>query len=321
MFGRKVVGAIALAMFVSAESFAGTVYWTDKGTDYGRAAIYRGGMDGSTPRETLLDTSDGLIEPRGLGLDVAAGKMYWTDASTGKIQRANLDGSGAEDLLTGRPFVGDLELDLAAGKMYWSQLGTISLGGIFRANLDGTDLQTVRGGLSSPYYLELDVPGGNVYWAELTNTMIHRMNLDGSGTIDNVVTGLTRVREVGLDTAAGMIYWNDRDSHKVQRRPLDGSGPIEDLYTFIPQSGKPHGMALDLDAQMIYWTDTQLRWLMRGATDGSSTPQVLYSGMDSPWDIELDVVPEPSTLVLSLAGLLTLLLYAGRVRRRGARSA
>lgn len=28
-----------------------------------------------------------------------AGKMYWTDTGTGKIQRANLDGSQVEDLL------------------------------------------------------------------------------------------------------------------------------------------------------------------------------------------------------------------------------
>ena len=75
MFGKKVVGAIALAMFVSAESFAGTVYWTDKGTDYGRAAIYRADMDGGPLPPPLLDTSAGLIEPRGLGLDIAAGKM------------------------------------------------------------------------------------------------------------------------------------------------------------------------------------------------------------------------------------------------------
>jgi len=174
----------------------------------------------------------------------------------------------------------------------------------------------VRGNLSSPYYFELDPSGGNIYWAELSNTMIHRMNLDGAGTVDNVVTGLVRVREVGVDTAAGMIYFNDRDSHKVQRTLLDGSGLIEDLYTFVPQSGKPHGMALDLDAQMIYWTDTQLRWVMRGAIDGGNS-QVLYSGMDSPWDIELDtgVIPEPSTLALSISGLL-LLLYVGRSRCR-----
>ena len=37
--------------------------------------------------------------PWGIALDVAGGKMYWTDAGSDKIQRANLDGSGVEDLI------------------------------------------------------------------------------------------------------------------------------------------------------------------------------------------------------------------------------
>ena len=39
--------------------------------------------------------------------------MYWTDAGTDKIQRANLDGSGVEDLVTGlnNPYTIALELD------------------------------------------------------------------------------------------------------------------------------------------------------------------------------------------------------------------
>ena len=42
----------------------------------------------------------GLGTPRGLALDVSAGKLYWADSSTDKIQRANLDGSDIEDLVT-----------------------------------------------------------------------------------------------------------------------------------------------------------------------------------------------------------------------------
>ena len=33
-------------------------------------------------------------------MDVAAGKMYWLDTRTDKIQRASLDGSAIEDLVT-----------------------------------------------------------------------------------------------------------------------------------------------------------------------------------------------------------------------------
>ncbi len=42
----------------------------------------------------------GLDDPRGIELDVDRGKMYWTDVGTQKVQRANLDGSTVEDLVT-----------------------------------------------------------------------------------------------------------------------------------------------------------------------------------------------------------------------------
>ena len=44
--------------------------------------------------------TEGLQSPRGLALDAEGGKLYWTDSGTGKIQRANLDGSEVEDLVT-----------------------------------------------------------------------------------------------------------------------------------------------------------------------------------------------------------------------------
>ena len=119
------------------------------------------------------------------------------------------------------------------------------------------------------------------------------MRIDGTGPIEDVVTGLVRVRDVGLDPAGGMIYWNDRNSHKIQRTRLDGTGGIEDLYTFIPDRGKPHGMAIDLYAGMIYWTDTRTHWVMRGRMDGVGPPEVLYDesiGLDDPWDVELDII-------------------------------
>ena len=63
--------------------------------------------------------------PIGLALDLAGGKMYWTDYATDKIQRANLDGSGVEDLVTsGLDWPVGIALDLAGGKMYWTDRGT-----------------------------------------------------------------------------------------------------------------------------------------------------------------------------------------------------
>ncbi len=266
---------------------AGTVYWTDKND----ATIWRGDMDGIGSKELLLDRSDGLSDPRGLGLDVAAGKMYWADAGSGTIRRANLDGSGIDNLLSGLPFLGDLELDVAAGKMYWADTFNAS---IWCANLDGSGAVSLFPDLGSmwPYYLELDIPGGAIYWGEIANTTIYRGSMSGTGPVEEIVTGLDTVRDVGLDLANNTIYYNERNLNQV-RRTVVGSGTLQTLFS-VPDGGKPHGMALDVADRMIYWTTTRTDSVMRGNMDGSGGFQVLYTSPGAPWDIEI-VVPEPST--------------------------
>ena len=51
-------------------------------------------------------------------------KIYWTDNRTDKIQQANLDGTGVEDLVTaGIRYPHGIALDVAGGKMYWTDHG------------------------------------------------------------------------------------------------------------------------------------------------------------------------------------------------------
>ena len=57
--------------------------------------IQRSNLDGSGIEHLV---TVGLAD--GIALDVAGGKMYWTDWGTEKIQRSNLDGSDVEDLVT-----------------------------------------------------------------------------------------------------------------------------------------------------------------------------------------------------------------------------
>ena len=44
--------------------------------------------------------TEGLQTSQAIALDLGSGKMYWTDYGTDKIQRANLNGSDVEDLVT-----------------------------------------------------------------------------------------------------------------------------------------------------------------------------------------------------------------------------
>ncbi|MDE0435977.1 MAG: hypothetical protein OXH92_18410 [Bryobacterales bacterium] len=127
-------------------------------------------------------------------LSDGAGKMYWTDSGTGKIQRANLDGTRVEDLVTGLGNPVGLELDPGAGKMYW----THNLGGkIRRASLDGTGVEDVTpGAFLLPEGLALDAGAGKMYWIE-RGGVIQRANLDGTG-FETVVTGLRGANDLVL---------------------------------------------------------------------------------------------------------------------------
>ena len=78
------------------------IYWIDSGTD----KIQRANLDGANIEDivtTGLRTPTGIAVNPGDPLDPEnplGGKVYWIDADTDKVQRANLDGSNIEDLVT-----------------------------------------------------------------------------------------------------------------------------------------------------------------------------------------------------------------------------
>ena len=94
----------------------------------------------------------GLVNPQGIA--VGGGMLYWTDRRTDKIQRAALDGSGVEDLVTaGLSNPQGIVLDADGGKLYWTDWGTNK---IQRANLDGTEVEdVVSSGLLDPWGIAL----------------------------------------------------------------------------------------------------------------------------------------------------------------------
>ena len=139
--------------------------------------------------------------PAGIGTPVIEGKMYWVDASRNgaKIQRANLDGSQIEILVTRSLNIPRaIALDLARGKMYWMDPGTIR---IQRANLDGSQVEDlVVTGLDYPDGLALDLDGGKMYWTDWGTNKIQRANLDGT-RIEDLITGLSDPVGLALDIA------------------------------------------------------------------------------------------------------------------------
>ena len=224
----------------------------------------------------MEDLVTGLRNPSGLALDASAGKLYWSDSGTDKIQRSNLDGSEVEDLVTsGLRHPSGLALDAVAGKLYWTDYGTDR---IQRANLDGSEVEDVVTDLRSPLGLALDAAAGKLYWADYGTDKIQRSNLDGTEVEDLVTTGLRVPRGLALDASAGKLYWSDSGTDKIQRANLDGT-EVEDVIA----SGLdvPRGLALDASAGKLYWTDSGTDKIQRSNLNGSEVEDVV-TGLHTP---------------------------------------
>ena len=105
---------------IALDVLGGKMYWTD----YNANKIQRANLDGSSV-EDLVTRTQGLNTPGDIALDVVGGKMYWThrdwnptarEHTNGKIQRANLDGSNVEDIVTGLGWPRGIGLSIPAAQ-------------------------------------------------------------------------------------------------------------------------------------------------------------------------------------------------------------
>ena len=241
-----------------------------------------GASDWSAP-VSGAPTAGSVTVPASNEPSLAVPWLYWTDARTGRIQRAELDGSDIRTLVSGLGQPRDLALDRDGGRMYWTDYGSDK---IRRANLDGSRVEDlVTGGLKEPFGIALDVAGGKMYWTDWGSDKIQRANLDGSGVEDLVTAGLNEPYGLALDVAGGKMYWTDWGSDRVQRADLDGSG-VEDLVTGLNQ---PRGIALDLGDGRMYWADWGTDKIQRANLDGSGVEDLVTSaGLLTPQAIALD---------------------------------
>lgn len=146
------------------------VYWS---TWEGTKGIRRANLDGSLEEIFFSGVMTYHME-----IDPFAKKLYW--AASGKIQRANLNGSNVETLLTSTGFTGHFgafDLDVANNKMYFS---TWEDGGIYRANMNGSNVEEIVSDKTAAIALDLDAE--KVYWTSWAWGLrdILRANLDGS---------------------------------------------------------------------------------------------------------------------------------------------
>ena len=227
--------------------------------------------------------------------------IYWVNFDVNKIQRANLDGSNAQNILTGFGRPVGIALDIAGGKLYWTdrdELHTNNPNGkssIYRANLNGSNIEPIIiiAGTLAIEAVALDVSEGKIYWTSWSRiandeNKIQRANLDGSN-VETLISGLFfQGREIGplgiaLDLSEGKMYWANFGADKIQRANLDGSN----VETLISGLNRPHHLALDFNSRKLYWTEWGADRIQRANLNGSGI-EFLVGGLDDPRGIALD---------------------------------
>jgi DNA-binding beta-propeller fold protein YncE len=281
---------LVLVCLASSARASDRVYWAN---DSSPNRISFANLDGSGGGN--LSTAGATAgQPRGVALDVAAGRVYWTNPVNNRISFANLDGSGGGgDLNTlgatvNRPNAAAVYP--AAGRIYWAnEVGDR----ISFANLDnsgGGDLTTTGATVDVPIGPMVDPGSGRIYWGNANPiNVLSFANLDGSGGGNLNTAGATvdNPHGVALDPAAGRIYWaNVGLNERISYTNLDGSGG-GDLNTTGATVNVPVGVAIDPSARRIYWANRAGNRISFANLDGSgggdlNTPGATLSGSRSP---------------------------------------
>jgi sugar lactone lactonase YvrE len=208
-----------------------------------------------------------------------SGRVYFIDASGGRLLSINPDGSDLKVLVTGRHRIPDgIVVDKDAGHIYWTEMGVPSVedGSIERADIDGGNHISIvpNGKTFTPKQLQLDKRNGKLYWCDREGMRVMRSNLDGSNIETLVQTGRGEADRadvtrwcvgIAIDVEARKVYWTQKGPDnaglgRIFRAGLEipkgesysSRSDIELLFDQLPE---PIDLDLDLEGRVLYWTD------------------------------------------------------------------
>ncbi len=208
------------------------------------------------------------------------GRLFFLDASGGRVVSVNPDGSDITVLVTGLSgrTPDGIVVDVEAGHIYWTEMGIPNAndGSIERADLDGANHINIvpPGGTHTPKQLQLDKKNVRLYWSDREGMRIMRSNLDGSDVETLIQTGAgpEQARDatlwcvgIALDVERQQLYWTQKGPDngglgRIFRANLEipkGESPetrtdIQLLFDGLPE---PIDLDIDFEHRLLYWTD------------------------------------------------------------------
>ena len=175
---------------IAVDASNGKLYVTNS-----RGKVQRMNFDGKNFEWNFITN---LASPGGIAVDAAGGKVYWTEQtgeSTGRIRRADLDGSNVQLVrkLNNVPY--DIAVYASIGKLYV----TNSRGKVQRMNLDGSNFEwNFIVNLDAPRGIAVDAADARIYWT--ARGKIQRANLNGRN-VEDVATGIGAPAGIALNVS------------------------------------------------------------------------------------------------------------------------
>src|ERR1700720_1750752 len=154
----------------------------------------------------------------------ATGRLFFLEASGGRIHSANADGSDRKVIVDGCRIPDGIVVDVKAGHSYWTNMGipTKNDGSIERADLDGQNRKKIvpEGKTFTPKQLHLEKKSGKIYWCDREGMRVMCANLDGSNieTLVDTSDGAARPGTdqtkmcvgITVDPDRGKFYWTQK---------------------------------------------------------------------------------------------------------------
>lgn len=226
-----------------------TAWYTTSTPDFpsGHSKIWRAELDGSNPKVIV----DRLNTVWPVTVDVSTHKIYWGVVNgPAMIQRANLDGTSVETVVSGSPYFIDnpagLVIDTNTQQLYWTDFARDKISVTDLATFATADLMMKPG---VPLGMDLDTEMGLMYWVNASTDTLRRVSMN-AGDIQSVLEALNNPRDLKLDLESGKVYWAEL-GNGIWRADLSGANTEQ--VVFPSQNNLFQFFDLDMLEHKLYW--------------------------------------------------------------------
>ena len=193
--------------------------------------------------------------------------VFWDNVTGQTIGRATIDGATVnQSIVSGIQQINQIGVAADAQHLYWGNGAAL-----MRSDLDGNGAEELVKMATAVEWLAVD--NRFIYMAGIGR--ISRVNLDGTGYIENFIPSVGPSRALAVDSEH--IYWINGSAAQfgaIARANLDGTGVNP---AFIPGASAGNGVAVD--GQHIYWSNGAAGTIGRANLDGSGVDSSFISGL------------------------------------------